>query len=492
MVLRNDISRTERTFLGHPRGLATLFLTEAWERFSYYGMRAVLLYYLYDHVANGGLGLSTATAASIVSVYGAAVYMSGVLGGWLADRVLGSRLAILSGGLLIMGGHIALAIPGGLAMFFTSMALIVLGTGLLKTNASSVLGELYADQDSRRDAGFSLFYMGINLGAFIAPYVVGTLGQTVGYHVGFAAAAVGMAFGIVQYVLGARWLGNAGKRVPHPLHGTELRKALGRIALCLAGLAAVTLIFFRITGFAVDGIVNLISVLAILVPLAYFVVLLRSKRISGVERSRVRAFVPLFVAAVAFWIVDEQGATVLATFADKRTDRVIGGFEIPASWFQSINPIATLIWAPVLAFLWMKLGSRQPRTPTKFAIGLALTGMSFVIMAIPGLLHGTRAPASPFWLLASFIVLLAGAVCLSPVGLAVTTKLAPRAYAAQLMSLWMMSDSAAQGINAQLVKLYSPETEIGYFLAHGAGELLIAAGMLAIGGWVHRNMAGVN
>lgn len=481
-----------RSFLDHPRGLTTLFMTELWERFSYYGMRAVLLYYLYDRVENGGLGLATATATSIVSVYGAAVYMSGVLGGWLADRILGSRKTIFHGGVLIMAGHVILAVPGGLVTLFTSMALIVLGTGMLKTNASAVLGQLYGPNDVRRDAGFSLFYMGINLGAFIAPYVIGTLGQKVDYHLGFAAAAVGMAFGLVQYSIGSRRLGDAGARPPNPLRADEWRALCTRFLLGFAVVAAITLIFFRITGFAIDGIVNLISVFAVLVPIAYFAMMLRGNRIDTTERSRVYAYIPLFLASVAFWIVDEQGSTVLATFADQRIDRHVLGFEIPASWFQSINPISTMLWAPLLAAVWMRLGHRQPRTPTKFALGLALAGVSFLIMTMPGLLYGTEQPANPFWMVVSVVVLIAGAICLSPTGLSVTTKLAPRAFSAQMMSLWLVSNSVAQGINAQLVKLYDSNTEIAYFAAHGVAELVLACGLLGLGGWIHRRMAGID
>ncbi|WP_431036035.1 peptide MFS transporter [Streptomyces sp. P6-2-1] len=477
--------------LHQPRGLATLFLTEMWERFSYYGMSAILLYYLYDSVGAGGLGMEKSSATALVSVYGSLVYMSGVLGGWLSDRLIGQRGAVLYGGILIMGGHLALAVPGGLPALLVSMVLIVLGTGLLKSNASSLVGELYAADDNRRDAGFSVFYMGINLGAFLAPFAVGTTGQRVDYHLGFGLAAVGMAFGLAQYVLGGRHLGTAGLRPTNPLAPGERGRVIGRAVLVVLLVAVLGLALVGVEGEPLDGLVDLTTVLAVALPAGYVLTMLRSPRTTPVERARVLSYIPLFLAAVVYWVVNEQSSSVLARFADTRTDLDAFGFTIPSSWLQSLNPVCTLVCAPAFAWLWLRLGDRQPSTPRKFAAGLLLGGASFVLMAGPGLLHGTERPASPLWLLASYAVVICGSMCLSPVGLSATTKLAPRAFLAQMMSLWFLASAAAQGVNAQLVQLYRPATEVRYFAVVGAVVMAAGVVMHRLSPWVQRRMGGV-
>ncbi|MFI0470632.1 peptide MFS transporter [Saccharopolyspora sp. 5N102] len=491
MSEQTEIPTSDRGFFGHPRGLATLFFLEMWERFSYYGMSAILLYYLYDQTSDGGLGLDKPTSSALVSIYGALVFMSGIVGGWMADRLLGMRRAVLLGGLLIMCGHLALAVPGGLPALLVSMLLIVVGTGLLKPNASSMVGELYTPADNRRDAGFSLFYMGINLGAFIAPYLVGTLGQQVDYHLGFGLAAIGMAAGLVVYVRGRARLGQAGDAPTNPLLAGERRQVALRAAVGIAVLAVVVVVLGA-TGFlTVQVLINAVSVLAVLLLVAYSIMMLRSPKTDAVERSRLIAYIPLFIGAVCYWVVNEQSGSVLAQFADTRTDLEIFGFAVPSSWFQSLNPIATLVLAPTFAWLWIRLGDRQPTTPRKFATGLLLGGASFVLMAGPGLLHGVDALASPWWLVASYFVVICGSMCLSPVGLSATTKLAPRAFLAQMMSLWFLASAAAAGINAQLVQFYRAETEVGYFAGVGAAVMAAGVVMHLIAPWVQRRMGGV-
>ncbi|MEU6264543.1 peptide MFS transporter [Saccharopolyspora shandongensis] len=491
MSEQTEIHTSDRGFFGHPRGLATLFFLEMWERFSYYGMSAILLYYLYDQTSDGGLGLDKPTSSALVSIYGALVFMSGIVGGWMADRLLGMRRAVLLGGLLIMCGHLALAVPGGLPALLVSMLLIVGGTGLLKPNASSMVGELYSPADNRRDAGFSLFYMGINLGAFIAPYLVGTLGQQVDYHLGFGLAAVGMAAGLVVYVRGRARLGRAGDAPTNPLLAGERRQVALRAAVGVALLAVVVAVLGATGSLTVQVLINAVSVLAVLLPVAYSIMMLRSPKTDSVERSRLIAYIPLFIGAVCYWVVNEQSGSVLAQFADTRTDLEIFGFAVPSSWFQSLNPIATLVLAPTFAWLWIRLGDRQPTTPRKFATGLLLGGASFVLMAGPGLLHGVDALASPWWLVASYFVVICGSMCLSPVGLSATTKLAPRAFLAQMMSLWFLASAAAAGINAQLVQFYRAETEVGYFAGVGAAVMAAGVVMHLIAPWVQRRMGGV-
>ncbi|MER7012267.1 peptide MFS transporter [Saccharopolyspora sp. NPDC000359] len=491
MSEQTKVPHDERGFFGHPRGLATLFFLEMWERFSYYGMSAILLYYLYDQASDGGLGMDKPTSSALVSIYGALVFMSGIFGGWLADRVLGMRRAVLVGGSLIMCGHLALTVPGGLPALLVSMLLIVVGTGLLKPNVSSLVGELYSPTDNRRDAGFSLFYMGINLGAFLAPYLVGTLGQQIGYHLGFGLAAVGMAVGLVVYARGRVKLGQVGDAPTNPLRAGERRRVGTRAAVGVAVLAGVVAVLAVSGSLTVQVLINAVSVLAVLLPAAYLFTMLRSPHTDAVERSRLIAYIPLFLGAVCYWVVNEQSGSVLAQFADTRTDLEVLGFAVPSSWFQSLNPIATLLLAPTFAWLWLKLGDRQPATPRKFAIGLLLGGASFVLMAGPGLLHGVAAPASPWWLVGSYFVVICGSMCLSPVGLSATTKLAPRAFLAQMMSLWFLASAAAEGINAQLVQFYRPETEVGYFAGVGAAVMAAGVVMHLMTPWVQRRMGGV-
>ncbi|MGP4014304.1 peptide MFS transporter [Saccharopolyspora sp. 5N708] len=483
----------QRGFFGHPAGLSPLFFTEFWERVSYYGMRAILLYYMYDGLDQGGLGLDEGLASSLMSVYGSMVFMSGVLGGWIADRLLGSRRSILHGAILILLGHVCLSLPGGgVGALYGSIVLIVLGTGMLKPNISKVVGDLYDEGDNRRDAGFSLFYMGINLGAFVAPFAVSGMRSIGGYHAGFAVAAIGMALGIAWYVLGGRRLGGAGSAPGNPLTPAERSRLWPRLGgLLLVLVAAVVLL--AVTGLlTIEFVINAISVLGVVLSVGYFTVMLRSRKTSAVERSRLRAYIPLFVAAVLFWIILEQGSVILARFADQRTDLDAFGVTIDPALFQSIGPVAIVILAPVFAWIWTKLGPRQPSTPRKLAAGLVFAGLSYLIMALPGLLGGTDALASPLWLVVSLVVVTAGELCLSPVGLSATTKLAPAAFGAQMMSLWFLADAAGQGISAQVVRLYSADTEIAYFGVIGAVVAACGGLLYFLAPVILRQMKGVS
>ncbi|RSK32645.1 peptide MFS transporter [Bhargavaea beijingensis] len=453
----------QKGFFGHPKGLFTLFFTEFWERFSYYGMRAILVFYMYYEVSEGGLGLSEPLALSIMSIYGSLVYMSGIIGGWLADRVFGTSKAVFYGGVLIMFGHIALAIPGNIALFFISMVLIVIGTGLLKPNVSSVVGEIYPKDDHRLDAGFSIFYMGINLGGFIAPLIVGELMKT-SFHLGFAVAAVGMFVGLVMFVITKKKnLGLAGTQVPNPLSPKEKKNWIKYTIIGLLVIAAVLAVMIPQGWVTIDGVIALVGVLGILIPTIYFVVMYRSPKTTPTEQSRLIAYIPLFIASVMFWAIQEQGSTILARYADKRTDLNAFGFEISPAWFQSLNPLFIIVLAPVFAWMWTRLGDRNPSIPRKFSFGLLFAGLSFLVILVPGMLGGGDALVNPMWLVLSYFLVVLGELCLSPVGLAATTRLAPAAFSAQTMSLWFLSNAAAQAINAQIVKLNTPETETLYF-----------------------------
>ena len=482
----------QRGFFGHPAALGPLFFTEFWERVSYYGMRAILLYFMYSKLSEGGLGLDPTLAKSLMSIYGAAVFMSGVLGGWLADRIFGSRRAVLYGGVLIMLGHIALSFPSGVPALYVSMLLITVGTGLLKPNISNMVGGLYDEADRRRDAGFSIFYMSTNAGALLAPLLVGTLGQQVSYHLGFSVAAVGMFLALCFYVAGRGRLGDVGSAPSNPLTADERGKVLGRIAI---GVVVVVLLGVGVAlagWFSVKLVINVISALGLLLPTAYFVTMLRSKKVTAVERSRVVAYIPLFIASMFFWMIEEQGSVVLADYADNRTDLHMFGIPLLSSWFQSLNPGFIVVLAPVFAALWVKLGDRQPSTPVKFSIGLGLAGVSYLLMVLPAALYGPHAKVSPWWLIGSFLIVILGELCLSPVGLSATTKLAPKAFGAQMMSLWFLSDAAAQGISAQIVGLDTPTTEIPYFGIVGGGTVLLAVGLLFLAPGIRRKMQGID
>lgn len=483
----------DRGFFGHPRGLSTLWFTEFWERVSYYGMRAILLFYMYYQLNRGGLGLPQHLAESLMSIYGALVFMSSVIGGWLADRVFGSRRAILFGGVLIMCGHICLSLPsGGVLALYLSMVLITIGTGLLKPNISKVVGDLYTGNDERRDAGFSLFYMGVNLGAFIAPLAVGGLRSLAGFHAGFAFAAVGMAIALVWYVIGGRMLGDAGVAAANPLTDTDRARTLRRIGIGVLVVAA-AIVVLAVTGtLSAQLIIDVVSGLGILLPASYFVVMLRSGKTTPIERSRVLAYIPLFIASLFFWMIEEQGSVVLATFADQRTDLNAFGFRIPPEWFQSINPLAIVVLAPVFVLVWTKLGDRAPSTPRKFSFGLMLAGLSYVFMMGPGLINGTDVLASPLWLVGSFVIVILGELFLSPVGLSATTKLAPAAFASQMMSLWFLSDAAAQGISAQIVPVFGPSTEVAYFGIVGGATIVLGIVLYVMAPVVARTMRGVH
>lgn len=482
----------QRGFFGHPQGLFTLFFTEFWERFSYYGMKAILVYYMYYELSQGGLGMDESTALAIMSIYGSLVYMSGIIGGWLADRIFGASKAVFYGGILIMLGHIVLAIPGSVTLFFVSMVLIVLGTGLLKPNVSSIVGELYSEQDARRDAGFSIFYMGINLGGFLAPLIIGTLGMDYNFHLGFSLAAIGMFVGLILFI-GTKKnnLGLAGTIVASPLSPAERKKMslwLGIAAVLLTVIVVITIPLGLLTF---KSFVVLVGILGILIPTLYFIVMFRSPRTTSVERSRLLAYIPLFIAAIMFWAIQEQGSTILASYADKRTQLYFAGLHISPAWFQSLNPLFVITLAPLFAWMWVKLGKRQPSIPKKFALGLLFAGLSFLVILLPAYFGGEDALVNPLWLVLSYFVVVLGELCLSPVGLSATTKLAPSAFSAQTMSLWFLSNAAAQAINAQIVRFYSPSTEMVYFGVIGGAAILLSMLLYALSPKIQGYMKGI-
>ena len=451
---------TDTSFFGHPRGLATLFFTEMWERFSYYGMRALLVLYMTAAVADGGLGFDAATGGAIYGLYTSMAYMAALPGGWVADRLIGQRRAVLYGGLVIASGHFSMAIPS-LATFYLGLVLIVIGTGLLKGNVSVIVGQLYTAEDQRRDAGFSIFYMGINLGAFLAPLVCGYLGQRINWHFGFGAAGIGMTIGVIQYVLGQRHLGTAGQEpvpAPSPAAGEALRrKASGWGAAALALLVVVGVGGY--TGalpVSAVGIANAAGVGLLLSTVVFFGWLFTSSDWTPVERRRLVVVAVLFLASALFWSVFEQAGSTLNLFADRDTDTRLFGLAFPSSWFQSVNSFFIFTLAPVFAWIWVRLaaGGREPSSPGKFVIGLVAVGLGFVILMPPAAAAAAGTKASPMWLILTYLLHTIGELSLSPVGLSAMTKLAPARIAGLVMGVWFLGTSVGNFIGGRVGGLY--------------------------------------
>lgn len=485
-------------FFGHPKGLGNLFFIEFWERFSYYGMRAILLYFMYTAVASGGLGLEKGMAQSIMSLYGALIYMTGIMGGWVADRLIGSRSALFYGAILIMFGHIVLAIPsGGIPLFLVSMLLIIVGTGLMKPNISNVVGGLYRKDDERMDNGFTIFYMSVNMGALVAPLVVGQLQTKYGFHMGFGAAAVGMALALLGYMLySKKSLGLVGKDVPNPLSPEEKKRVIKIVSIWVVILAALAGVAYMTNQLTFDNFSYLITFLGIVIPIYYFTMMYRSHKTTTEEKSRLLAYIPLFLSAVMFWSIQEQGSSILGAFADTNTQRNLEGilginYTIPAAFFQSINPLFIVLLAPVLSMIWAKMGKRQPSTPVKFSLGLLFAGLSFLLMVIPTMGMKSDTLINPMWLVASFILCVLGELCLSPVGSSVSVKLAPQAFESQMLSMWFLASATAQGVNAQLVRLYNLWSESKYFGFLGALAIVLAVVVLLLSPWMKRKMRGI-
>ena len=393
---------SDATFFGHPRGLSTLFFTEMWERFSYYGMRAFLILYMTAPLAAGGLAFADSDATSIYGTYTGAAWGASILGGIVADRWLGQYASVLLGGIVIMLGHFSLAFRA-LPFFYAGLALIVAGTGLLKPSVSTLVGSLYDQGDSRRDAGFSIFYMGINLGALIGPLVAGYLAQRVDWHIGFASAGVGMMLGLIQLALGKRHLQPALARIKaapaaeRPTAGAEAAAASpeGR----------------RLIGF------------------------------STAEWKRLAAIGVFFLSGILFFGAYEQAGSTLNLFADRYTRLEMFGFAFPSSWLQSVQPIFVILFAPMFAWLWTRLGDREPSVPTKYSLGLFFMGLSFFVLVPAGGMAqaGEGIRVSPWWLIVSYAISEFGEVCLYPVGLSAVTKLAPPRILGLMMGVWFVS-----------------------------------------------------
>ncbi|MFF1495473.1 peptide MFS transporter [Streptomyces sp. NPDC058304] len=476
-LTRDSAADGEKTFLGHPTGLAFLFMTEMWERYSFYGMRALLVLYLATNVADGGLGMNDATAVAIYSVYNAMVYLLALPGGWLGDRVWGARKAVAVAGVVIMTGHFLLAVPATVS-FFIGLALIAAGSGVLKANISTMVGQLYRDEnDPRRDGGFTIFYMGINLGAFVAPLTIGWVGQEVNWHIGFAMAGVGMALGLLFYFIGFRHLNPVSNQVPSPLSAEE-KSSVVKKGLIWLGVAAAAYAIIGLAGiFTINYALWPLTIAGLILPAWAILRIKRDKDLSVVERSRMSAYVWFFAAAAIFWAIYDQTGSTLALFAKDSTDSTLFGFSFPESWFQSLNPLFVMALAPVFAWLWVALArrSKEPTTLAKFSFALVMIGASFGVMMVAQGLAGGDAKVSPMWLVGVYFIQTVGELTLSPVGLSLTTKLAPQKYGSQMMGVFFLAVTAGDSTIALLQLLGAPTDTQGWFATQGV--LAVLAGI---------------
>ena len=445
-----------------------------WERFSYYGMRAFLILYMTAPLALGGMGLDAATAGPIYGTYTSMVYLSNLPGGWIADRLIGQRRAVLIGGMLIAAGHFSLAVPVS-TTFYLGLVLIVLGTGLLKPNISVMVGQLYAEKDVRRDAGFSIFYMGINTGAFVGPLITGFLAQDPRFramiqgwgmdpnstwHWGFGAAGVGMTLGLLQYIFGGRALGTAGlepSKPASPQAAARIRQQAifglggGLLLLVLFGLGIAT----GVLPITIKQVTSAYSYVLLAVVVIFFLWLFVAGNWTPAERKRLYMIGVFFLAAALFWSVFEQAGSTLTLFAERSTNNLLPGYGVfPASWWQSVNALLIIVFAPVFAWLWVTLGARQPASPTKFALGLVGVGVGFLVLVPAARIAATGVKVGISWLFVVYLIHTLAELCLSPVGLSSMTKLAPGRIVSLMMGVWFLGASVGNFLGGQAASFY--------------------------------------
>lgn len=466
-------ARHEKTFFGHPRALVTLFSMEVWERFSFYGMQGLLLIYLYYSMAKGGLGIDQSVAIGIVGAYGSAVYLAAILGGWFADRVFGAERTLFYAGVIVMLGHISLAILPGATGLTIGLICVAIGSGGVKSTCSSLVGSLYEEGSPRRDAGFSIFYMGINAGAFVGPLLTGVLQESAGFHYGFGLAAIGMALGLIQYAYGRRNLPANRKQAPSPLAPGQAKYYL------LAAVVAIVAIVVAVAGgfIRADNLsAVLLSVICVFAVVLFYVIL-SSKNITALERKRAFAFVPLFLASGVYWALYSQVYTVITAFFDQRVDRMVFGLEVPVGWLVSAQGLSVIIFAVIFAWIWTALGKRQPSSAGKFVIALVVIGLTF--LAYVPFLAGTSVMMPMVVMLLLLLGFTTSELCISPIGLSVATKLAPAAFETQMMALNFLGLAMGFASGGLLGSFYHKQTEALYFSAM-TGIGVVAAILLVL------------
>jgi len=455
---------SDRQVMGHPRGLVTLFFTEMWERLSYYGMRALLVLFMTDQIVNGGMDLDDTSATAIYGIYTALVYLVSLPGGWIADRLLGAQRAVFFGGVIIMSGHFVLAIPSVYA-FFLGLLLVVLGTGLLKPNVSAIVGQLYPEGDPRRDGGFTIFYMGINIGAMMGPLICGSLGQNpnYGWHYGFAAAGFGMLIGLIQFWRTKHYLGDAGLAPASSgdeAKDAESRRKGWRIVAGVMTLLAVFVIMAFSGTFSFDPVaISRFSTYVIIgIVVAFFFFVFMYGELNTIEKKRVVVIIALFFGAAMFWSGFEQAGSSMNLFADRHTQLELGWITLYSTWFQSVNSVFIILFAPMFAYLWVWLAKRNlnPSTPVKFGFGLILLGVGLFVMVLASHIVASGDKAMPPWLIMPYLFHTFGELALSPVGLSATTKLAPKRFVGQMMGIWFVASALGNLIAGQIAGDFDP------------------------------------
>ncbi len=430
-------------FFGHPAGLSTLFFTEMWERMSYYGMRVLLVLFMTASMQEGGLAITAATATAIYGLYTGMVYFMGLPGGWLADRLLGGQKAVWYGGIVIMIGHIILAIPTD-STFYIGLIFVVLGTGLLKPNITALVGQLYSEKDTRRDAGYAIYYMGINIGSVCGYFVTSYLSENIGWHWGFGAAAVGMAIGLVQYHLTRDNLGDIGAEPAQPLSPSAKQTTQVGIVGFLGAVAVVTgLLMNGVIGFDAIAVAEYVAIFFTVAFLAYYAIVYFGGGLNANEKKRLGALFLICIASACFWSGFEQAGSSLNLFARDYTDRLVGTFEIPTGWFASLNAIFIIALSPFFAALWINIGKTMVGRSygMKTALGLIVMASGFIVMFFAAQHAASGLKVAPYWLVATYFLHTVGELCLSPVALSAVSKLAPRRFSGQMMGLFVLTYS---------------------------------------------------
>jgi proton-dependent oligopeptide transporter, POT family len=464
---------SDRTFFGHPVGLSTLFFTEMWERFSYYGMRAILILFMVAPPAEGGLGFSVAQGGAVQGTYSAMVYMATLAGGWFADKLLGLRRSVFWGGVLIMLGHISLALPN-LATFYLGLLLVVLGTGLLKGNVSAMVGQLYRADDIRREAGYSVYYMGVNLGGFLGPLVCGFLAQQPDFramlerwgmrpeqawHFGFGAAALGMFLGLIQYQLGRRHLPPEAERplgvsTPEEAASARRRFITGSAVTAIIAVGLILLSRAGILNPTPGGVATAIDIFLAIVVIGVVVWLYSAGQWTPEERKRLMVVLVLFLGSSVFWAGFEQTASTLNLFAQRNTATSLFGWQYPPSWLQSVNSFFIIVFAPIVGAVWLKLGTRNPSSPAKFALGLFLLSLSYGLMIVAAMVAGETGRVSPMWLIGCYFLQTIGELALSPVGMSAMSTLAPTRVSGLMMGVWFLTLAVGNKVAGRMGGLY--------------------------------------
>ena len=472
---KDILIQKDRRLFGHPRALFVPFSLELWERFSFYGMQSILAIYIYFSVADGGLGLPVPTAIGIVGAYGAAIYLSTLLGGWIADRLLGPEPTMFYSSIVIMIGHVVLAAFPGRTGLVAALVMISLGAGGLKATAAAIAGSLYGQKDTRRDAGFLIYYMAIMTGAIFGPLASGLLQDIWGFHFGFGIAAAGMAIGLVIYISSRNRLPDQGKIVPNPLGRSERW-----IPVCVAFVVGVAVVLATLSGIlTIENVSQWITAVVVLLLVFFYLMIARSKVVTTVERAKMFALLPILLCTSIFFALVFQIMGVVINYADTEVDRSIGSWVMPIAWIVSVYSIMVVVFGPVFSFLWAKMGVRQPSAATKIGISLPLTGVGF-LMFLPFANPDERNATPLLWLVLILFVIAIAELMNGPIGVSVATKAAPKAFTTQVVGIYYLSIAIGSTLSGILGGLYDAGNQVPYWLTLGCIAIIIGLGQLMI------------